>query len=198
MKRSIENIWKEQESIAPKVEGLYRRKSKIVVARIQQTQKWDNWSLWLIAAIMFAGFGYFGYWYLATYSALLLAGLYAYNVRMMRALRQVQFNQSVYHYVRQYLQAVQLMVQHYSRLLFWGVPLAVLPAISWWLYSNSPEYLQFIKNNPWYHVAGLYALLAFILGLYGWSVYRLITQVMYGAKLRQLRQLAEDMAVLRS
>lgn len=193
MKRTIENIWKEQPLEIPQVKGLYQRKSKIAVARIQQTQKWDNRGLWLLAALTFGGFAAAGFWYLAVYSALVLMALYFYNIRMIRSLAQVQFNESVQQYLKHYLQVVHKMVRHYSRLLFWGVPLTVLPALSWWLHRTSADYGQFIESEPWYFIAGIYAAVGFVLGIYGWGMYRLVTQLMYGSKLRQLKEIKADM-----
>jgi hypothetical protein len=196
MEKSIENIWKGQNPQIPKVEALYDRKSKLLIDRVQSMQKWDNRSLWLLAIVLLVGFGTSGHWILAFYSSGLMVVLYFYNRKMINRLKDVQLTDGVKDYLEKYMAALRMMVRHYSRLIFFGLPLLALPAISFWLHQNSPGFEKFIIHEPWYIISGVYLFSGLILGTYGWLVYRGVTQLIYGAKLRQLKNNLEELQAL--
>ena len=196
MERSIENIWKQQHPIIPRIEGLYKRKSKITIDRIRETQKWDNRALWLLALMLLAGFGYAGHWILGGYTAVLMVVLYFYNRRLIRNLESVQFTDSVRAYLDEFLSAVQQMIKHYTRLLLLGVPILALPALSFWLHKVNPGFEKFLEQEPWYIIVGSYLTVGSILGLYSMGVYRLVTHLLYGAKIRKLKETKAELEEL--
>lgn len=200
MEKSIETIWNEgflrDEGIsAPKVNNLYKRKSKLLLEKIKSTYRTDNKSIIPIALISLLAFGFLGHVILGIYLAGLMMGMFFLNKQKLNALEGIVINGNSYDYLLKYRESIKNIVRFYTRLLGLGLPVAGI--IGYWLYfQNSKLYIQFLELEVLYIIL---IILAIGLGLsaIGILAYRLSTRILYGNLLHQLDAILEDLRELR-
>jgi len=197
MERSIENIWKSDAPLAPKIQDLYTRKSQLTTAKIERTMKRDIWSIWLLIALVLGGLGYAGHWLFGGAVALFLAGLFFYNRRLLHYLQSIRLETEVEAYVEQYLAALRKIIRHTSRLMVWGMAPAATACIFYWWYATGTGSIQtFGQEEPGWKMALLALGFWGFMALYSWGVYRLVTFFLYGRKIRKLKEVLADLRAL--
>ncbi len=201
MEKSIETIWtkgflKQEELIAPKINDLYNRKSKLLIEKLKRTYKADNRSTLPLAVIAVVGFGFKGYLILGLFLMVLMIGMFFLNRRKLAELEKIRVESSSYEYLLEYRKMFTALKKFYTRLLGVGAPLAGMTA--YYLFFRSSAVMdKFLSIEP-YKLGLILLLIALCLSAMGIFAYRLSTKMIYGSFIEKLDEMIAEMKELRA
>ena len=198
MEKSIENIWKkgfeaEERLSVPVISNLYKKKSGLVIQKINSTAKKDNLSLIPVAIIISGVFMFIGKIVLGMYVALLLLALFVLNKKLLKKLENLDMKDSTYTYLLNYRSQVKYVMRYSTWLMGLGFPLVTIPGY-WMFFRGSKvvhDFIQIDLGVQVLYILGLFAVLS-LLGMLG---YRLVTKIVYGKLHARLESTIEDMEV---
>ncbi|MBK6265513.1 hypothetical protein JKA74_10730 [Marivirga sp. S37H4] len=201
MEKSIETIWtkgflNEEELIAPKINNLYNRKSKLLIEKLKRTYRADNMSIIPLSVISVVGFGLAGYGVLGLYLMVLMMSLFFLNRRKLAKLESIRIESSSYQYLLEYREIFTGFKKFYIRLLGIGVPVAGLTGY-YLFFRNSPVMESFLSIQPFKIVLILLGI-SLSLSAMGVFVYLLTTKLVYGSLIKKLDEMIAEMKDLRS
>ena len=181
---------------APKVDNLYRQKSKLLTERMTRAQKIDNWGLLPVTALIAVLVAVKIHWGMSVYLTVILTALFLYNRRCIRRTEELKIGDDVYHYLVGYRERMRINQRRISRILTIGVPLVILPVYYYMFFIQTDKAVQAIESQG----LGLFVLLVvgigLLLSLMGYGAYWIGTRVVYGRIIRRMDQMIMDMEEL--
>ena len=196
MEKSIENIWKkgfeaEERLSAPVISNLYKKKSRLVIQKINSTAKKDNLSLIPVAIIISGVFIFIGKVVLGIYVAILLLALFFLNKKLLKKLQNLDIKDSTYTYLLNYRSQVKYILRYSTWLMGLGFPLVTIPA--YWMFFRGSKVLVNFKQLDLSLGILLILGLAILLSILGILIYHIVTHMVYGRLLSKLESTIEDM-----
>lgn len=200
MEKSIETIWTkgfltEEELTAPKINNLYRKKSRLLIEKLRRTYRIDNKSILPLAILAVVGFSVAGHIILGVYIMTLMLFMFFLNKKMLTSLESISINSTSYDYLLEYRKMFFQLKKFYIRLLGLGLPVAGM--VGYYLFfRNSLVLHDFLQLDPVY-IMGIILGIAVALSALGISAYLLSLKVVYGRFIQKLDEMIADMEELR-
>lgn len=200
MENSIETIWtkgflKEELLVAPRINDLYNKKSKLLIEKLKRTYRTDNKSIIPLAILTVIGFSVAGHLVVGIYVMALMVGMFFLNRKKLAALEKISIDTTSYEYLLEYRGMFLQLKKFYTRLLGLGVPIAGI--IGYILFFwDSPILNDFLQLKMIYMV-GILLGLSIVLSALGILAYRLSLSLIYGRFIQRLEEMIADMNELR-
>ncbi|WBL22014.1 hypothetical protein [Zunongwangia sp. HRR-M8] len=199
MEKSIENIWKEgfeaeKKLSAPVVSNLYRKKSLLVVNKINSTMKRDNLSLIPMLIVFFAVFVYLDKMILGCYIGLLLIVLFFLNRRILKRFEAIDIKSNTYTYLLNYRNQIKRSIRFSTWIVGLGFPLLILP--SYWMFFEGTQMMESFEQLSFSFQLLLTLGIAITLSVLCVAMYKLANIVLYGRLLANLESTLDDMEQL--
>lgn len=200
MENSIEKIWtkgflKEEALVAPKINNLYGRKSKLLIEKLKRTYRTDNRSIIPLALLSVIGFTLIDHMILGVYVMTVMICMFILNKKKLASLERIEVNSSSYEYLLEYREMFFQLKRFYTRLLGLGLPF--VGSIGYFLFFwKSPVLKDFLQLELIY-IIGILLGLAILLSIVGVAAYRLSLKITYGRFIRKLEEMITDMNELR-
>ncbi len=201
MEKSIENIWKkgflnDESNQAPKIEGLYNKKSLLLVEKIKQTYKKDNLAILPIAGILLVGCLYFGKVVLGLYIFLILLSLFYLNKKALHPLEKLELNTSSYAYLVDYRKCIMAIIKSYTQVFALIAPFAI--GIGCLIYlKDNPWFQTFVINEEISKISLICVIALFLVSLIFTAIYKATTELTYGNYLKNLNEIISDLEELK-
>jgi len=202
MEKSIETIWKEgflknDALLAPKLNNLYNQKSKQLIEKIKRTSRVDNLSLLPIAFILLVVLSYLGFILAGIYASFLLIFLFFLNKKLLKYLNEININTNNHKYLIAYKNAIGKIILFTTKLLGFGLPLAVIP-IYWLFFKETRAYQKLIAETPFFFIILFVIGIAILLSILGVLIYKLSTKIIYGNFITRLDEIIADIEELKN
>jgi hypothetical protein len=202
MEKSIETIWKEgflknDALLAPKLNNLYNQKSKQLIEKIKKTTRVDNLSLLPIAFILLVVLSYLGFILAGIYASFLLIFLFFLNKKLLKSLNEININTNNHQYLIAYKNAIGKIISFTTKLLGFGLPLAVIP-IYWLFFKETKAYQKLIAETPFFFIILFVIGIAILLSILGVLIYKLSTKIIYGNFITKLDEIITDIEELKN
>jgi hypothetical protein len=211
MKNSIEETWKqgflnEKSLIAPKINDLYNRKSKLLVYEVQRRNRF-NLILIFIMSILFPIVLYFldAVWQGATACVLLLL-ISAYNNRELRAIRSLDEGATSLDYLRSLDRWLKDALRRGGKIARFYYPLCFLIAMSiiWSAWNKAGNRIidlhaqqnSAVNNIPVFAIIAVCSATA-LMFYFGDKIYQWDVNLMYGRVFRKLEAMIGEMEQLK-
>lgn len=217
MEKSIETIWKEgflksNALIAPKLNGLYNRKSTHIVDKFRRMVRINLISIaassFLIVGITFLlELPYMGFLMFVILNALVWA-----NIKLLKGFVEIDKNVSSFQYLKTFSNWLNKLISKNKRIARFLYPSAFLSIIvGFWFGSLGGDIPGQIKVNellvrypdmllifglPLYGLLGVIIVMG-LLGLFGGKIYTADLKIVYGRVLKKLDEIITDMEELR-
>lgn len=201
MEKSIESIWKtgfaaEQNIAAPKVFNLYQRKSGILTEQIKRTYKYDNGALPFLAVGLGIAAYVFGYLWIGVYLTSLLFLLFFLNKQQFAQLTSIKYTDDLYTYLCKYRHTIKSIMKFYNKLMLFGLPLLMIPAMYVTLAVTSPDFWSNLWEHRITHALFLLGFTGALSGGIGILAYQTGIKALYGKKVQRLDELIKDLEEL--
>lgn len=200
MEKSIEQIWntgflKDDKLLAPKINNLYNKKSRLLIEKLKRTYTIDNKSIIPMAVVFFAVSAYFEHYLLGIYIAVLLLAMFFLNRKKLRELEKISILNSNYEYLLEYRQMLEALKSFYTKFLALGLPVAGM--MGYYLYfRNTAMFNKFLLQDLWLQLSIILGI-AILLAVLGVGAYRITAGMVYGSFLKKMNELIADMKELR-
>lgn len=200
MEKSIEQIWntgflKDDKLLAPKINNLYNKKSRLLIEKLKRTYTIDNKSIIPLAVVFFAVSAFFEHYLLGIYIVILMLGMFFLNRKKLRELEKISILNSNYGYLLEYRQMLEALQSFYTKLIALGLPVAGM--IGYYLYfRNTSMFNEFLLQDLWFQLSIILGI-AILLAVIGVGAYRITTGIVYGSFLKKMNELIADMKELR-
>lgn len=200
MEKSIEQIWntgflKDDKLLAPKINNLYNKKSRLLIEKLKRTYTIDNKSIFPLAVVIFAVSAFFEHYLLGIYIALLLLAMFFLNRKKLRELEKISILNSNYEYLLEYRQMLEAIKSFYTKFLALVLPVAGM--IGYYLYfRNTAMFNKFLLQDLWLQLSIILGI-AILLAVIGVGAYRITAGIVYGSFLKKMNELIADMKELR-
>jgi uncharacterized membrane protein (Fun14 family) len=196
MENSIETIWtkgflKEESLVAPKINDLYNKKSKLLIEKLKRTYRTDNKSIIPLAILTVIGFSIADHLIVGIYVMALMVGMFFLNRQKLASLEKISIDTTSYEYLLEYRNMFMKLKSFYTRLLGLGVPVAGITGYILFFW-NSPILNDFLQLKMIY-IIGILLGLSIILSALGILAYRLSLSLIYGKFIQRLEDMIEDM-----
>lgn len=197
MEKSIESIWTKgfinsDELIAPKIVDLYNQKSELLIDKLKKTYSTDNKNLLPIAILFGLGFSYFGYFLIGIYGMLLIIALFFFNKKLLKNLEEIKITTNSFDYLITYRKTIHKITLATTKLLGFGLPLAVIPGY-WLFFRNKEVYLNLINKTSSFYLILIIIGIAIVLSTLGILIYKITTKIIYSKHLNRLDEIISDM-----
>lgn len=200
MEKSIEQIWntgflKDDKLLAPKINNLYNKKSRLLIEKLKRTYTIDNKSIIPLAVVIFAVSAFFEHYLLGIYIALLLLAMFFLNRKKLRELEKISILNNNYEYLLEYRQMLEAIKSFYTKFLALVLPVAGM--IGYYLYfRNTAMFNKFLLQDLWLQLSIILGI-AILLAVIGVGAYRITAGIVYGSFLKKMNELIADMKELR-
>lgn len=212
MSNSIEEIWKQgfisnDALIAPKLNGLYNKKSKNIVDKFETVFKWNLIGLVVFALLVLVVFTSLGTPYLGLFISAMLMSLVIRGRKELASLKLLDKNVSSYQYLKSFDDWLKDMMQVYGKLYSFFYPALLLSitlqarftglgqaAINGFV-NKYPDTVMLFAT-PLYLLLAV-AVIASLLFYFSGALYRLDFNSVYGRMVTKLEDLISDMEELR-
>ncbi len=202
MEKSIETIWKDgflkdDALLAPKLNNLYKKKSIHLIDKIKRVSKIDNLSILPIALVFGVILSYLGFVIIGFYGASLMILLFSLNKKLLKSLDEITINTTNYQYLIAYKKAINTIISFTTKIIGFGLPLAVIPA--YWLFFKDTEiYQKLFSETSNLSIVLFTAIFGLLLSSIGILIYKLSTKILYGYLLVKLDEMIADMEELKN
>lgn len=202
MEKSIETIWSEgfseKENLsAPKIDKLFKQKSKLITEKIKKTFWIYNYSILPVALIFGVGIAWAGHVILAFYTMFVLLAFFFLNKRIWRTFKNIDISTNTYQYLLAFRKSIKKMIRLYTNVYAIGAPVIIFPA--YWLYFSKTGLLQkFITKTQTPYIILFLVVLALILSILTVLAYKLEIKIIYGRLIKKLNNTIADMEELMS
>lgn len=213
MEKSIETIWKEgflknDALVIPKLNNLYKQKSKHILDKIKRMIKINlvaivvGSTVFLIISF-FIGIPVVGIGFFLICNVIVLI-----NRRLMQSLNKIDKNVNSYQYLKDFDGWLKEHLSLNRRMAYWYYPLFFLTTVLgiWFSYFGQAAFHSVLSRpNSIFLVNGIpvfwlltVIIVACILGFLGGRIYNWDVHLVYGRVFKKLNELINDMEELRS
>lgn len=213
MEKSIEIIWKEgfleiNALIAPKVNNLYRKKSKHIVDKFKKMFKINLIAILVISFVILFGSIITDLLVMGVSFFLMLNIVVVINKKLMNGLDQIDKSKSSYEYLtafdrwmKQQLSVNRKMARYYYPLFFLATVLGFWFSSGFQIFLNEdilskPNEIYFLNGVPVLWLMGM-LFVTCLLGFLGPWLYNLEVKIVYGRIYNKLDELILDIEELR-
>ncbi len=213
MEKSIETIWKEgflesEALVVPKINDLYNRKSKQLIAKMKRMFKVNITAMVILSVILPLLHYFIDATWQGVAASIMLLTLAWYSKRQMKGIKSLNQGVNSYEYLKTFDQWLKNALSRNEKITRFSYPLSFLIALStlWSAWNNQEELttkiaqkfpdLTFIGNVPLVLliVAGIGTLLMFY---FSGNIYRWDIRLVYGRVLDKLEETISEMEKLR-
>ncbi|MCX2743254.1 hypothetical protein OO013_05220 [Mangrovivirga sp. M17] len=201
MENSIENTWKNafanNELLAPKLVGLYEKKSEMIVDKMMRRLKIDNWSLIATAAVVIIiGFVY-DYLLEGIYGAIVILSIFGLNSWMIKKADKIDLTNEPLVYLKSFMKWIKSTMKFYK--VFLGIVLPIfLAPIFYFILSSLDPIQQLIQKNGLKPVIILIFFLCVFQSVILLLSYSISTKVIYGSLITKMKEIIKDLEELKS
>lgn len=212
MEKSIESIWKKgflesDALVAPTVNNLYNRKSKLITDRLKRMFKINLYVIVIMAIVVWGGYALLGVPLAGLFIFLLLMGVFALAVKQGRSLNELDHGLSSYEYIKTFNHWIHGILAKNVKVMRFFYPLIFLASMApiWFTFKNGEVTGKILAENP--DIPLLFGIpvvaLAIVFGImllmviFGGKIYRWDVNLVYGSTFRKLESLVSDMEELR-
>lgn len=212
MEKSIEHIWKhgfesENKLIIPKINDLYNRKSKHIVAKFKRMFKFNMWFL-IIFSVLFLIYSFFnGFLFGGILVFILFNSLVLVNKNLFKTLKKINTNVSSFEYIISFDTWIKEQVAMNKKLAHFYYPLFFLSfMVGLWFSAGGqdlvkeilgrPHQITLVQGIPVYWVLTM-TVITGLLGVFGGAIYKLDLYLMYGHIFKKLDELVSDINELK-
>ena len=209
MNNSIETIWQhgfvdDMALIAPKVGDLYNRKSENLIDRFEflfeKNQKAVLAAIWVVVIVL----AIMGAPILGGFIACMLLSLVFVGKQQLVALKQITKDQNCYDYLVSFDNWLENAMKQYTQIYRVFYPLLFLSCATRILYSDfGKDIIGSFTNTisiagiPWFCWLIVISI-TLLLGVFGGNIYRADVNLVYGAEIKKLKSLINEIHSLKS
>ncbi|PCH76659.1 MAG: hypothetical protein COB98_05585 [Flavobacteriaceae bacterium] len=213
MEKSIEHIWKhgfdvENKLIVPKLNDLYNRKSKHIVAKFKRMFIFNTWFL-IIFSVLFLIYSFFnGFLFGGILIFVLFNSLVLINRNLFKTLNKLDTNVSSFEYITSFDSWLKVQVAMNKKMAHFYYPLLFVCFMMGLWFSDGgqevinevlgePHQIYLVNGVPVYWVLGM-SIIAGLFAIFGGAIYKLDLYLMYGHIFRKLEELMKDINELKN
>ncbi|QCK16612.1 hypothetical protein [Mangrovivirga cuniculi] len=201
MEKSIERTWKSafknNELLAPKLIGLYEKKSEMTIDKMMRRLKIDNLSLLAISAMVIIGGYVFNYLIEGIYGAAVILMIFGINWLMIRKADRVDLTNEPLTYLKSFMEWIKSTIKFYK--VFMGVVLPVIVAPLIYMISIKTDPIQtIIEKDGLVPVVILIIILCVFFSLFSLLAYSVSNKMMYGSLINKMKGIIKDLEELKN
>ncbi len=196
MEKSIEIIWnkgfsKEENLIAPKIDKLFKQKSKLIFEKFKQKFWIYNYRLIPPALLFSIGHIYLGHILFSIYLMLISLGFFFFNYRIWKSFNNIDINLNSYQYLLALKNNIKKMFSLYTWVYAISTPVLLIP-IYWMLPVDSTKF-KWLNDLQTPYIILFLVILSLVISIYIVLAYKLEIKIKYSQLIKKLNKTIADM-----
>ena len=198
--KDIEKMWKEGfqhqkvDISQEQINKIMKAKSINLVGKIKSTAKIDHYSALVFIPLIVGFTFYFGYYWIGVILGLAIAALFIQNSIMLRKLDKIEFKDSTLHYLAEFRAFIKFMKRYYTRLIIFGGWIIMIPSFLFGFQLAGPPLEDVLSSVSSFLLIVVVLVLLVLSALSGVGIYRLVSKLMYGKKLKKIDEMIAELS----